>query len=40
MNADTFRHLYEYHFTINRKIWDRCVEPLPLVCFYFLIERM
>ncbi len=21
MNANDFRHLYEYHFTINRKIW-------------------
>lgn len=28
MNADGFRHLYEYHFTINRKIWDECVVPL------------
>lgn len=28
MNADDFRHLYEYHFTINRKIWDRCIVPL------------
>ena len=29
MNADAFRHLYEYHFTINRKIWDQCIVPLP-----------
>lgn len=29
MNADAFRHLYEYHFTINRKIWERCIVPLP-----------
>lgn len=28
MNADAFRHLYEYHFTINRKIWDTCIVPL------------
>lgn len=28
MNADGFRHLYEYHFTINRKIWNECVVPL------------
>ena len=21
MNADSFRHLYEYHFTENRKLW-------------------
>ncbi len=33
MNADAFRHLYEYHFTINRKIWDRCVVPLPQELF-------
>ncbi len=29
MNADAFRHLYDYHFTINRKIWDQCIVPLP-----------
>lgn len=28
MNADAFRHFYEYHFTENRKIWDRFVTPL------------
>jgi uncharacterized damage-inducible protein DinB len=28
MNADDFRHLYEYHFTINHKIWDQCIMPL------------
>jgi uncharacterized damage-inducible protein DinB len=28
MNADGFRHLYEYHFTINRKIWNECVVSL------------
>jgi uncharacterized damage-inducible protein DinB len=28
MNADAYRNIYEYHFTINRKIWDRCVVPL------------
>lgn len=22
MNADAFRHFYEYHFAENRKIWD------------------
>jgi hypothetical protein len=22
MNADAFRHFYEYHFTQNREIWD------------------
>jgi uncharacterized damage-inducible protein DinB len=24
MNADTFRYLYGYHFTENRKIWELC----------------
>jgi len=28
MNADGFRHLYEYHFTVNRKLWDQCIAPL------------
>jgi uncharacterized damage-inducible protein DinB len=28
MNADAFRHFYEYHFTENRKIWDAYVTPL------------
>jgi uncharacterized damage-inducible protein DinB len=28
MNADAIRNIYEYHFTINRKIWDRCVTLL------------
>jgi uncharacterized damage-inducible protein DinB len=28
MNADAFRNLYQYHFTINRKIWTQCVIPL------------
>jgi uncharacterized damage-inducible protein DinB len=28
VNADAFRHLYAYHFTINRKIWDQCIVPL------------
>jgi uncharacterized damage-inducible protein DinB len=28
MNANAFRHFYEYHFTENRKIWDRYVTPL------------
>lgn len=28
MNADAFRQFYEYHFTENRKIWDRYVVPL------------
>lgn len=28
MNATAFRHFYNYHFTENRKIWDRCIAPL------------
>jgi uncharacterized damage-inducible protein DinB len=28
MNADAFRHFYEYHFSENRKIWDSYVKPL------------
>lgn len=28
MNADAFRDLYEYHFKINRKIWDTSVMAL------------
>jgi len=28
MNANRFRHLYEYHFALNRKLWDECIVPL------------
>ena len=28
MNANAFRHFYNYHFTENRKIWDSYVTPL------------
>jgi uncharacterized damage-inducible protein DinB len=28
MNADAFRHLYDYHFAENRKIWDAYITPL------------
>jgi uncharacterized damage-inducible protein DinB len=28
MNADAFRHFYQYHFAENRKIWDEYVTPL------------
>jgi uncharacterized damage-inducible protein DinB len=28
MNADAFRHFYDYHFTENRKLWDDYVAPL------------
>jgi uncharacterized damage-inducible protein DinB len=33
LNAQDFRHLYEYHFTINRKIWEACVMPLSQEAF-------
>ena len=29
MNADAFRHLYNYHFAENRSTWDRYIVPLP-----------
>ena len=28
MNANAFRHFYEYHFTENRKIWDMYIASL------------
>ena len=28
MNASAFRHLYEYHFSENRKIWDEYIPSL------------
>jgi uncharacterized damage-inducible protein DinB len=28
MNASAFRHLYEYHFSENRSLWDDYVMPL------------
>ncbi len=28
MNADAFRHLYGYHFGMNRYIWDTYIAPL------------
>ena len=28
MNADAFRHFYDYHFAENRKIWDSYVTQL------------
>ncbi len=33
MDANAFRHLYEYHFTEDRKIWDACVGALSLEQF-------
>jgi uncharacterized damage-inducible protein DinB len=29
MNANAFRHFYEYHFTENRNIWDKYISALP-----------
>ena len=29
MNADAFRHIYDYHFSENRKLWDLYVMNLP-----------
>ena len=28
MNANAFRHFYNYHFAENRKIWDTCITLL------------
>lgn len=28
MNADAFRHLYEYHFAENRATWEKYIMPL------------
>lgn len=28
MNPDHFRHLYEYHFAANRRLWEQCVVGL------------
>lgn len=28
MNADAFRHFYDYHFSENRKIWDSGITSL------------
>lgn len=28
MNANAFRYFYDYHFTENRKIWERYITPL------------
>ncbi len=33
MNADAFRHFYNYHFAENRKIWDTCIASLPYDLF-------
>lgn len=28
MDANAFRHFYDYHFTQNRSIWDTCIVSL------------
>jgi len=28
MNANAFRHFYNFHFAENRKMWDSCIAPL------------
>ena len=28
MNADAFRHFFNYHFSENRNIWDKYITPL------------
>ncbi|MCA9972657.1 MAG: DinB family protein [Anaerolineales bacterium] len=33
MNANAFRHFYDYHFSENRIIWDRYVTPLTYAQF-------
>jgi uncharacterized damage-inducible protein DinB len=33
MDANAFRHFYEYHFAQNRKLWDRYVTQLTLEQF-------
>jgi len=33
MNADAFRHFYDYHFAENRKIWETCITSLSLEQF-------
>jgi uncharacterized damage-inducible protein DinB len=33
MNANSFRHFYNYHFAENRKLWDDCITSLPYAQF-------
>ncbi len=33
MNANAFRHFFDYHFNENRSIWDSYITPLPLEQF-------
>jgi uncharacterized damage-inducible protein DinB len=38
MNANAFRHFYDYHFAENRKIWDRYVAPLSYEQFTQVVD--
>jgi len=38
MNADAFRHFYNYHFSENRKTWDSYVTALPYEQFTQNVE--
>ena len=33
MNADAFRHFYDYHFAENHKLWDLCARELSYAQF-------
>ncbi len=33
MTADGIRTLYDYHFALNRRVWDRCVMSLDAARF-------
>ena len=33
MNANAFRHFYDYHFAENRKIWDKYITSLSYELF-------
>ena len=28
MTPDAFRHLYDYHFALNHRLWQECIAPL------------
>ena len=38
MNADAFRHFYDYHFAENRKIWDDYIPSLSQVQFTMAVD--
>ncbi len=33
MTPDAFRRLYDYHFTLNRRLWERAIAPLSSAQF-------